>query len=208
MFLEISQISQGTSAPEPLFDKVALSFPLSRQHLIHFHTKLVTTVTSVLHFNTQKPIFLTSLIVSLLSPWTVLWWHHSAIKAVAFLLLLIKKRVDVTKMKIWFFQYSFDYQKSFLIQIGIKTFLLYVAIFQLLNLFWKCLLLMQSGVDSFNFRSWSRISFLRWSCDANTHLILLINFLLVETSICTHLSYNYLVLVWSQCVYLTHIIHI
>ena len=73
------------------------SFPLSRRHLTHFPTKLLTTV---LHLITRKPLLLTSLVVSppftmgcpLMTPFNY--------QGCCFAFAANKNRVDVTEMKI------------------------------------------------------------------------------------------------------------
>ena len=102
------------------------SFPLSRGHLIHFPTKLLTTVT----FDNPKTI--TSNFIDCQSPSTMgcLLMTPFNYQGCCFAFATNKKRVDVTEMKISFFQSSSDSQQSFFIQIGIKIvyspFLLYL----------------------------------------------------------------------------------
>ena len=55
------------------------SFPHNNRHLTHFPIKLLTIV---LHWTTQNPLLLISLMVSPLPPWAVFWWHHSTINLV------------------------------------------------------------------------------------------------------------------------------
>ena len=69
----MSQFVNGGPSRVLSFRKSAIfcspSLPLSRRHLTHFPTKFLTTV---LHLTTQKPLLLTSLIVSPLPPGAVL----------------------------------------------------------------------------------------------------------------------------------------
>ena len=76
------------------------SFPLNRRHFTQFPTKLLPIM---LYLTTQKPLLLTSLIVSPLPPWAVLWLHHLTIKAVVLLLLPIRREWMSLKRRFEFF---------------------------------------------------------------------------------------------------------
>ena len=99
------------------------SFPLTRQHLIHFPYKLLTTA---LHLNTQKPLLLTSLTVSPLPPWTVFWWHHSTNKAVVLLVLPIRRGWMSLKWKSDFFNLPLTLNDPSLSRSGSR---LYISLF-------------------------------------------------------------------------------